>query len=237
MQKFKCLILLFFLTINYSAYSQFAKTNDKDGYVNVREQPAIKGKIISKIKSNEIVFTFSEEEFGNWVIVDYKESENKLITGYVHKSRIKYIHSYEAIPILSHTKNGITFGLRNIFIEIKSDIFDYTKNKKHFSSTNLGNYTILDKYKGQQIWGTDGTIPKSYYKSIKFSLNNKLNQIPKREIENLFNVNNEYTKCYYNRKDNILYITLMNSDGAGGYVAILEIKKGKYKGKKVLIPF
>lgn len=237
MKKLKYLILLFFLTINYSVYSQFAKIIDKDGYVNVREKPSIKGKVISKIKSNEIVFTFSDGEFGNWVIVDYKDSKNKLITGYVHKSRIKYIHSYESIPAITYNKNEITFGLRNIFVEIKSDVFNYTKNKKYFSSTNYGDYTILDKYKGQQIWGTDGTIPKNYYKSIKFSLNNKSIQIPKKEIENLFNVNNEYAKCYYNRKENILYITLMNSDGAGGYVAILEIEKGKYKDKKVLRPF
>lgn len=140
-------------------------------------------------------------------------------------------------PIINFNENEVTFELGKIQVEIRSEKFDYNKNKKHFSSTNYGDYTIEDKYKGQQVWGTDGTIPVNHYKSIHILLDDKTIQIPEKEIENLFNVNIEFAECYYDDKNDILYLSCTNGDGAGGYALLFQIEKGKYKGRKIMMPF
>ncbi|WP_454880353.1 hypothetical protein [Sphingobacterium detergens] len=230
-------LLLLFLTISQFANAQFAKIIDKDGYVNVREQATLNSAIVSKIAADEIVYAFPDEQFGNWVIVDYTDNQEKNITGYVHNSRIKFVGSYMQIPNISFDDNSTTFRSKDVDVEIRSNKFDYEKNKKYFSSTTYEDYTVTDKFKGQKLWGTDGETPTSHYTSIKATIKGRSVQIPEKEIENLFNVNNEFAACYYDDRNDILYITSVNSDGAGGYAILFKIEKGNYKGRVVTIPF
>ncbi|MFZ4929690.1 hypothetical protein [Chryseobacterium sp. Mn2064] len=228
---------LFLLTTILSVqlcFAQFAKIVDKDGYVNVRENADIKSKIVGKINSGEIVYVYEpDSSHKNWLNAYY----NDQISGSIYSSKVKLIESYESIPSVLQEVNKAIFKSGNIKVSIVSDKFNYKAHKKFFSSSQYSGQKIEDKYKGNPIWGTDGTIPQTYYQSITVQIGDKKIQIPNKEIENLFNPNNELTNCYYDRKSDTLYISMLNSDGAGGYVALLKIVNGEYKGKTVTMPF
>lgn len=225
----KYLLTLFFMIVSHFTHAQFAKIIDKDGYVNVRKQASVTSEIVSKINMDEIVYAFPDGKLRDWVIVDYTDRQNENITGYVHHSRIKLIESYEKIPIKSFNDSIAKFIAKDVNVEIKSEKFDYKKNKKYFSSTKYEDYTVEDKFKGQQVWGTDGTIPTSHYTSIKATIKGRSLQIPEKEIENLFNINSAFAACYYDNLNDTLYITSVNGDGAGGYAVLFKIEKGNYK--------
>jgi len=154
----KYLLALLLFTINHFTYAQFAKIIDKDGYVNVRKQATFTSEIVSKINAEEIVYIFPHEKLRDWVIVDYTDRQHENITGYVHRSRIKFIESYLQIPNTVFNDTIAKFISKDVTVEIRSEKFDYKKNKKYFSSTKYKDYTLEDKFKGQQVWGTDGKI-------------------------------------------------------------------------------
>lgn len=233
----KYLLALLLLTISHFTYAQFAKIIDKDGYVNVRKKAIVISEIVSKINTGEIVYAFPDEKLRDWVIVDYTDRQNENITGYVHHSRIKLIESYVKIPNTSFNDSIAKFISKDVTVEIRSEKFDYKKNKRYFSSTEYEDYTVEDKFKGQQVWGTDGTIPTSHYTSIKATIKGRSLQIPEKEIENLFNINSAFAACYYDNLNDILYITSVNGDGAGGYAVLFKIEKGNYKARVVTMPF
>lgn len=216
---------IFLLTAALSvqlSFAQFAKIVDKDGYVNVRENADANSKIVGKINSDEIVYIF-EADNKNWANIS---------NGYVHNSRLKYIQTYQAVPPTVRDASKAIFKSGNIKVNIVSGKFNFKENEQDFTSTLSGDF-----YKEQQVWGLDGTIPKTHYLSITAQVGDKTIQIPAKEIENLFQVNNKSTKCYYDRINDILYITMLNSDGAGAYVALFTIEKGEYKGRTLEIPF
>ena len=221
---------------NYNiSYCNFAKIVDKDGFVNVREKGNGNSKIIGKIKSGDVVYIFEDLQT-EWLNVDYKDEDNRKFNGYIHRSRIKYINTLENIPSGIDDEKGVNFVLRDIVVEIKTDKFNYELNKKYFSEMQREDF-IVQKYKGKEMWGTDGTIPKTYYKSITVTNGITTTKILQNEIDDLFNPNNNYAECYYDKVDNSFYLHLSNSDGAGSYVALLEIKNGEYVGRQVEIPF
>lgn len=215
-----------------TSFCNFAVIDDKDGYVNVREKESANSKIIGKIKSGEAVFIFEDLDT-DWLNVSFDDDKK---SGFIHRSRIKYIKDLEKIPSVDYHDYKAIFHLNNIDIDIETDDFDYESNKKYFSETVKEDYTI-QKYKGRELWGRDGTIPKTYYKSITLKIGNQEIEIPEKDIGDLFNVNNDCTECYYDKANNSIYIHLSNSDGAGSYVALFKIENGVYKGRQAEIPF
>lgn len=221
MKTKKIFLLVSALSVQLS-FAQFAKIVDKDGYVNVRENADANSKIIGKLNSDETVYIF-EPDNKNWANVS---------NGYVHNSRLKYIKSYESVPPTVRDANKAIFKSGNIKVNITSGKFNFKENEKDFTSTLDGDY-----YKEQQVWGLDGTIPKTHYLAITAQIGNKTVQIPTKEIENLFQVDNKNTTCYYDRTNDILYISMLNSDGAGTYTGLFIIEKGEYKKRILEIPF
>lgn len=223
MKTKKIFLLTAALSVQLS-FAQFAKVTDKDGYVNVRENADAKSKIVGKINSDEIVYIFeSDPVHKNWANVT---------NGYIYSSRLKYIQSYQKIPPSVRDANKATFASGNIKVNIVSGKFNFKENEKDFTSTLQGDF-----YKGQQVWGIDGTIPKTHYISITAQIGNKTIQIPAEEIENLFQIDNKSTTCYYDRENDTLYISMNNSEGAGSYVGLFIIEKGQYKKRVLEIPF
>ena len=223
MKTKKIFLLTAALSVQLS-FAQFAKVTDKDGYVNVRENADAKSKIVGKINSDEIVYIFeSDPVHKNWANVS---------NGYIYSSRLKYIESYQKIPPTVRDANKATFASGNIKVNIVSGKFNFKENEKDFTSTLQGDF-----YKGQQVWGIDGTIPKTHYISITAQIGNKTIQIPAEEIENLFQIDNKSTTCYYDRENDTLYISMNNSEGAGSYVGLFIIEKGQYKKRVLEIPF
>lgn len=215
-----------------TSFCNFAVIVDKDGYVNVREKESTDSKILGKIKSGEAVFIFEDLDT-DWLNISFDDDKK---SGFIHRSRIKYIKDLEKIPSVDSHDYKAVFHLNNIDIDIETDDFDYESNKKYFSETAKEDYTIK-KYKGREMWGTDGTIPKTYYKSITVKIGNQEIEIPEKDIEDLFNVNNMNAECYFDKANHSIYIHLSNSDGAGSYVVLFKIENGVYKGRQIEIPF
>lgn len=216
------------------SFCSFAKIVDKDGYVNVREKGSAGSKIIGTLKSGEDVFIF--EDLGtDWLSISFISESKKELSGYIHRSRIKYINTLEPIPNVNYDDSHADFLFKDISVQIKTDLFDIDANKKYFSKDKDG----FDKYKGKFMMGTDGfrADAKTKYRYIIATTGKQTVKIPQTEIEDLFNANNQYTACYYDKEDNSLYIHLSNSDGAGSYVVLFTIQNGIYKGRKVELPF
>lgn len=236
MKTDKFILLMAALSFHYSA-AQFAKIVDQDGYVNMRKKADPKSSIVGKINSGEIVYIFSPEDHQSWFNADYTDKNGKTLSGYIHNSRVKYIESYESLVAASMSENKAVFNSKKMTVTIESEPFNYQENKKYFSTTQYNDYKVEDQFKGQQIWGTDGTIPQTHYKLISVNMDGKTLHIPGKELENLFNINTESASCYVDSKSETVYISMVNSDGAGGYAVLFRIEKGEYKGKTVIMPF
>ncbi len=61
--------------------------------------------------------------------------------------------------------------------------------------------------------------------------------LPPAALENLYEPNLGSTKVNYDRIKDILYISTMNSDSAGGYFVVWKIEKGKYKERFIAYGF
>jgi len=229
----KKLLTFIILTLAFGcSYAQFAKIVDKDGSVNLRKESNIKSRVIGKIKSGEIVYVYIGNENSSWMPVDYYQENGSILSGYIHISRLLFIDSYEEIPSVSEDENGASFIMRNFDIQIRSEKFNYKENQKYFAEKHYKDYS-LPTYKGQNIWGMSSLIPKTHYISIKVHIGNQYVEIPEKDIENLFDVNNASAHCFFDKKTETLYIISMNADGSDTYEVVWIIEKGKYKGRKV----
>lgn len=227
------LVLIFlYLHASHISSSQFAIIADKDGYVNIRNTAENKNNIADTLKNGDIVWC-SEPE-GNWVMVDYiKKGQQE--TGYLYKDRIKLLSSFDSIPVQKQDIKQIIFKEDSIIITIsKEDFVVKYNNIKYATSDNVKYVSMIN---GKPIWGTDSNIPRSQYKSVKIQSGRKIFALPKKAMENLFEPNFDFSHCYYDRNKDILFISSLNSDGAGSYALLWIIEKGVYKNKIVLTPF
>lgn len=231
-------IILLTAVLSFQIFlAQFAKVVDQDGYVNIRKEADAKSAIVGKVSSGEIIYVYDRDESSkNWLMADYLNKNGDLLSGHIYNSRVRYIESYPRVPSVSVTESKAVLASKNIKVEIIAEPFSYKENKKYFSSSRR-DMQLTDLYKGKPVWGTDGTIPRTHYKSVTAKIGNNTVEIPAAETENLFNVNTEFTECYFDSENETLYISMVNSDGAGGYAVLFRVEKGKYKGKTVIMPF
>lgn len=216
-----------------SIFGQFGIIADRDGYVNVRNAPNISNNIIDTLTNGQVVFCLEEE--GEWRPIDYDLSrQNK--SGYVHKSRIKLIENYYKIIYTSLTDSTIEFKQDSISLLVTKTKFNPKNNNLQYhkgdASKNERNW--LEKINGKEIWGTDGNIPKKQYGQIILTLGENKIYLP---IDNLFEPNLDYTAVNFDEENRAIYISAMNSDGAGGYVVLWIVENGTFKQRIITIPF
>lgn len=227
--KTSLLFITLLFTINLSA--QFAVIRDKDGSVNIRSQAQKGNNISDQLNNGFVVYSFSPEN--NWISIDYTKS-NKDRHGYLYKDRIKYLSEFTKIPLIKETQSQVVFQKDSLKIILESQSF----NQKTAKLTFLKNdNSILTEINGKQFWGTDGNIPKRTYKAITINRNHEKIELPTVSFNDLFEPNLFNTKINYDIKNDILYISSSNSDGAGGYEIVWIIEKGKYKERKIAYAF
>jgi hypothetical protein len=214
-------------------FGQFGIISDKKGFVNVRNAANISNNIIDTLNNGQIVFCLEEE--GEWRPIDYDLSrKNK--SGYVHKSRIKLIDNYDKINYTNLTNSKIEFKKNSIALLVTKTKFNPKNNKlqyhKGYASENEKNW--LEKINGKEIWGTDGNIPKNQYGQIFLTLGENKIYLP---IDNLFEPNLDYTAVNIDEKNRTIYISAMNSDGAGVYAVLWIVEDGTFKQRIITIPF
>ena len=106
--------------------------------------------------------------------------------------------------------------------------------KYHKGDDSKNELNWLEKINGKEIWGTDGNIPKNQYGQITLTFGKEIIHLP---IDNLFEPNLDNIKVNIDSKNKTIYISTMNSDGAGGYVVLWIIENGIFKQQITTIPF
>ncbi len=222
----KKIVLLCIILSRINAFAQFAVIKDNDGYVNVRSEASKGNNISDQLKNGFVVYCFEPEK--NWINIDYSKN-NKDLSGYLYKDRVKYLSDFEKIPLVKETKTKVIFQKGDLTISIESKSFESNTAKLIFSKDK----SFLEKINGKQFWGTDGGIPKTAFKTITVAIGTKTIELPKNAFEDLFEPNLSSTRINYDKSSDTLYISSTNSDGAGSYELVWIIEKGQYKERKV----
>ena len=160
-------------------FGQFAIIQDKEGYCHVRDSADVASKVTDKLNNGHFVYSF--EKKGNWINVDYTKNQANL-RGYVYYDRLKSIADYESVPVLTKAANSATFRKDSVSVIVTQQGFDKSKNKLSYYKEAKGQIELIN---GKPIWGTDGELPHSEYKSIIVS-------IGQRKIETIIDL---YSEC------------------------------------------
>ncbi|MFW2024797.1 SH3 domain-containing protein [Acinetobacter baumannii] len=216
-----------------SSYADFGFIQDKDGYVNVRENSSLTSKVTSKLNNNEIVSCVMDERVNNFCLVNASNG----VTGFVYENRINNFSGYTSIKLSQYSKEKAVYNDKNIIVEVyaKKAILD-----PKFYKTFKGEYKYFNNKK---FFGSDGTLPNNDFlqldKIIVKSKDKKI-EIGKNDIEQYFfpkngidSNKNELAdfKIYY-LNNNIFILNTFNNGGAAAYNIVLNIKDGKLVANK-----
>ncbi|MDC4410059.1 SH3 domain-containing protein [Acinetobacter baumannii] len=200
-----------------SSYADFGFIQDKDRYVNVRENSSLTSKVTSKLNNNEIVSCVMDERVNNFCLVNASNG----VTGFVYKNRINNFSGYTSIKLYQYSKEKAILDPK-LYKTFKGE-YKYFNNKKFF--------------------GTDGTLPNNDFLQLdKIIVKNKDKKIEigKNDIEQYFfpkngidSNKNELAdfKIYY-LNNNIFILNTFNNGGAAAYNIVLNIKNGKLVANK-----
>jgi len=227
------LIAAFFSCIRFAANGQnefhfdddlsYATVSDTDGFVNIRMVPNKSSTIIGKIYNYHI---FScEPSKNNWwkVLFIAYNSKNKSqwVEGYVHKSRIILLKKWNTIEAQNAHLDSCVFNKESLAITIKKGKFNPKTHKLLYEANEL---VYID---GKVFWGTDGKIPKEKIEGLKITLDKKVIKIPLNAFNDLYEPLFKSVEVCYG-PGNTLYISMLNSDGAGAYTVIWVVKNNRY---------
>jgi hypothetical protein len=196
----------------------YAVINDKDGFTNVHTSPNVNSPITGKIDSYH-VFT-CEVNKTNWWKVLYiardNSSKSNWIEGYIYKTKVSLLPEWK--PINGKTKQ----------IRVRVNTSSYFSRNHKFLKIDNDTYLI----DGKRFWGTDGEIPKICISVVSISINNIPVILPVNAYDDLYEPRLE-TLSYTYGPGNTIYISMNNSDGAGGYTIIWIIKDNKYYARYI----
>ena len=244
------LILGFSLFSFWNCYSQFGIINDTDGYTNIRKESNANSKIIWKLYDNELFF-FNEnyESDNDWKYIYFLRpidslkkknpnfevgkqfvEDNRLSTaGFIHNSRVQPLKDLSVKVETELKENSSYFKNESIEFVIERKAFDKTE---HEIGRDKGGWvsTIDNKYP----YGIDGDFPHNEISSIKLKIKGNTITIPKESYSDLFEPNFKTTEIF--QKENVWFITMWNSDGAGYYIVAWIIKDGKFWQRYIFRP-
>lgn len=230
------IIFLFFICITVQAQSNskiyenniyvtpFAIIDDADGYSNVRGE---KREIIGKIYDNQVfaVPSFEDETTDKYMSVLWNDNNLTRYSldnekhGYVHKTRIKYLKD---LQLLKKEINGNAIRFENTKYEIKIKLGKFDINQYRMGLDENGNLCCIENY---DIYGTDGILHENLIeiKEILIKLNGEENFILPEFLIGYFSPNIEAMFVAEGKNDTI-FISMTNGDGAGGYGVVWTIK-------------
>ncbi|MDC5429192.1 SH3 domain-containing protein [Acinetobacter baumannii] len=216
-----------------SSYADFGFIQDKDRYVNVRENSSLTSKVTSKLNNNEIVSCVMDERVNNFCLVNASNG----VTGFVYKNRVNNFSGYNSIKLSQYSREKAVYNDKNIIVEVyaKKAILDPKLYK-----TFKGEYKYFNNKK---FFGTDGALPNNDFlqldKIIIKSKDKKI-EIGKNDIEQYFFPKNGIDgdkneladfKIYY-LNNNTFILNTFNNGGAAAYNIVLNIKNGKLVANK-----
>ena len=227
--KKQFLVFLFFCQFAFVRAQEeaFAVINDKDGYVNVREGKSAQSKVLKKLNNKTIVFVYNYDKAtdGNWIYTDEE--------GYIYNDRVKWIHKFPIIAKGIAKGNTIVFEGKEIQVVLTSGKFDKSKHSfEYFKDSSTGIEVIDDP---ALLYGNDGKMPTTEYRSIVINIHGKQVSLPKDAYSDLYQPTflTDHNSVYYDKESDILYIVANNNYADRPYKVCWQIEKGVYKGRKV----
>ena len=225
-------ILKFLLLFYFSnSFGQFAIVDDKDNFVNVREDGVQSSKIIDKLKNGHFIYCLDNK--GNWTNIDYDQKGEKL-NGYVYNDRYKLVSDFPAFKISNTSQNQITLKKDNIEVSIFESKFEKKIHNFKYAKNYPTQIALIDN---KQYWGMDGGMPTTQFEKISIKVGQKNIILPKSALEGLYEPNISSAEVNYDEVNETFYIQTMNSDGAGSYLVIWKVEKGIYKDRFVAYGF
>lgn len=231
-----CIILLF---ISCCANAQLGIIKDPDGFCNVRSEPNTQSKIEDTLTNGRFIYHLQDDETKNknWLLVDYHKGKEQR-SGYIHRSRIVYIKDMAAFDDIIVNDTLLKMKLYDMQITIKSGAFVKAGRKITYKKYEDGGSQYVSAIYGKNIWGTDGGMPRTEYKSIQFKSGTQTLTFPKSGFNDLFEIHSlKYTTVYFDKTTGKVYIESANSDAAGSYDVVWVINNGKIEWREEFIPF
>ena len=224
--KFFILLFLLISDIVFAQEEAFAVINDKDGYVNVRKGKSAQSKVLKRLNNKTIVFVYNYDKAtdGNWIYTDEE--------GYIYNDRVKWIHKFPIIAKGIAKGNTIVFEGKEIQVILTSGKFDKSKHSfEYFKEFSTGIEVIDDAL----LYGTDGKMPTTEYRSIEINIHGKRVSLPKDAYSDLYEptFSIDHNSVHYDKENDILYIVANNNYAERPYKVCWQIEKGVYKGRKV----
>lgn len=225
-----------FILLAQRIVAQYGIISDKDGFVNVRSEKSINGKIVDTFHNGRILYFLElDDEKSEWLDCTYTAGKGEK-GGYIHKSRVKLVTDFKKIkPVLKKNQISFTNGQFKLNITVEKFVAKIHKLKWKKSSPNDKNSsTYLATIDNKGFVGCDGTIPLEQYGMSTIQFQGKTSILT---TETFYNPNIDSHELYWDEKSDTYYLTTTNSDGAGGYVAMWVIKDGETKQRLYDIPF
>ena len=224
--KFFILLFLLISDIVFAQEEAFAVINDKDGYVNVRKGKSAQSKVLKRLNNKTIIFVYNYDKAtdGNWIYTDEE--------GYIYNDRVKWIHKFPIIAKAIAKGTTIVFEGKEIQVVLTSGKFDKSKHSfEYFKDSPTGIEVIDDAL----LYGTDGKMPTTEYRSIEINIHEKRVSLPKDAYSDLYEPTflTDHNSVYYDKESDILYIVANNNYADRPYMVCWQIEKGSYKGRKV----
>ncbi|YCM42861.1 hypothetical protein V2O64_16250 [Verrucomicrobiaceae bacterium 227] len=238
MTWFLAFSLLGVLAAHTAELDEFCVVQDSDGHTNVREKADLGSKIIARVDHGQLVWIFQGGKT-KWPEVIFMDKKGKEHTGFIHASRLKALTDFKRVTgKVSEEKQTETFEKGDLKVEISLEPFDRKGRKLIYQEDEYGGRYLVT-IDGLPYWGTDGAVPADQYRKITLQKGGKTTTVPDEALKNLFNpgLYPGNTTVTINPKDDAIYITSFNSDGAGGYLVGFVFEDGKFKSRAVLSPF
>lgn len=218
----------------------FAMVNDKDGYVNLREDASLQSAIIQRLPNKTVVsancLDFTSNKNFCFIITD------ATVTGFVYKNRLVFFEDNKRLlPIAStHSNNPLSayFASDHHPVSVQIDAKPIMIYPSKFSDYNHANQACPYYYDNVCSFGLEGfdsTInqPEQYYQlsQVVFKVKNKTIKVDEQDLSGLFISEHEVayddvfkrTDVYFDPITSHLYLLSLQSDGAGTYTFVYEV--------------
>ncbi|MDY3069672.1 MAG: hypothetical protein SOR57_08500 [Parabacteroides sp.] len=236
---FYILSFLFCLPIR-SQQRFFGVIQDADGYTNVRDSS---GTVISRLSDNHVFFDWDAENgHKEWHSIEYGTEtgmtrtypDGNTYTGEIHKNRIRYLEDMPQLKKLPEsTDKCLIYANDTLTVEIGFQDFN---PQKHTIIKDIETKFVRSIDGCSDLIGIDRNIPRKEYASITIKHPAGILKFPTAYIAHLYEPNQDNVVVALGM-GNTLFISTMNSDGAGGYYAVWTVENNLVKSLFVLHGF
>lgn len=231
----KALVLLWTLFLFGGTSAQLAIIKDRDGFSNIREGAGTGFKIRDTLSNHKIIFCFEEEDKGGWLPVDYNKN-GETHSGYIHRSRVVFLDSLPRFAVAASSDTTLRLQHEGMTLTLETGAFRPKGRRIQYNQPE-GETPYVKWVDGKQPWGTDGNLPRREYRSIQLKSGSKTVPVARVHYSDLFEPNFHWTAAYLDKTSNRVYLSAINSDGAGGYLVVWVWKGGRLIARETLLPY